>query len=151
MARTSVVARATGRDEPAEPPGRPSSAKDGQDKKKDKKQSKTLEAIDGGRETPQRHVSPTGALLWGFVRRSDDVQDRVSEVGLLPHDIAIWYDDKRCRFQIASHNKEIDDLAPVEFVQFVRALRFSPSQVLFKIENHHDGSSGRPVCVWPRV
>ena len=63
-------------------------------------------------------------------------------------DIAICYDRIRCRFQIMSDEAVIDDLAPVEFVQFVRALRYSTNQILFKFENQNDGSAGRPICVW---
>jgi hypothetical protein len=89
-----------------------------------------------------------GMRLWGFVRRHEDTLDNVAGSELLPQDIEIWYDRKRCRFQVISAQKVIDDLAPVEFVQFVRALRYSSTQILFKFDYHQDGTAGRPVRVW---
>jgi hypothetical protein len=95
-------------------------------------------------ERPRQRAA--GVRLWGFVRRQEDVREKTPE--LLPQDIVIWYDNKRCRFEIVSDQTVVDDLAPVEFVQFVRALQYSTTQILFKFENRHDGSVGRPVCVW---
>jgi hypothetical protein len=91
-----------------------------------------------------------GVKLWGFVRRHQDVQEKAAGSELLPQDIAIWFDRKRSRFEIVAERKVIDDLAPMEFVQFVRALRYSTTQILFKFENRSDGTDGRPVCVWSR-
>ena len=85
--------------------------------------------------------------LWGFVRRHEDAHQKTSAAELLMQDIAICYDRIRCRFQILSDEAVIDDLAPVEFVQFVRALRYSNNQILFKFDLN-DGSAGRAVCVW---
>jgi hypothetical protein len=89
-----------------------------------------------------------GVRLWGYVRRHEDIQDNAAGSELLPQDISLWYDRTHSRFQVISDQKVIDDLAPVEFGQFVRALRFSTTQILFKFENSHDGTTGRPVRVW---
>jgi hypothetical protein len=88
-----------------------------------------------------------GVRLWGFVRRQEDAQEKMSDANLLPQDISLWYDRNDSRFQVISDKKVIDDLAPIEFA---RAMRFSTTQVLFKFENRHDGSSGRPIRVWER-
>jgi hypothetical protein len=91
-----------------------------------------------------------GVRLWGFVRRQEDAQETIPGSDLLPKDISLWYDRNESRFQVISDQKVIDDLAPIEFAQFVRAMRFSTSQVLFKFENRQDGTSGRPIRVWSR-
>lgn len=96
----------------------------------------------------RRHRKGPGARLWGFVRRHEDAKDKTIGSELLPQDIALWYDRRHNRFQVVADHKVIDDLAPVEFVQFVRALRFSATQILFKFENRHDGTAGRPLRVW---
>jgi hypothetical protein len=97
--------------------------------------------------TNRPHKGPD-VKLWGFVRRHEDVQEKAAGFDLLPQDIAIWFDRKRSRFEIVAARKVIDDLAPMEFVQFVRALRFSTTQILFKFENRSDVTDGRPVRVW---
>jgi hypothetical protein len=97
---------------------------------------------------PNRPHKGPGAKLWGFVRRHEDIRDKVTAFAMMPQDIAIWYDKKRNRFEIVADHKVIDDLAPVEFVQFVRKLRYSATRILFKFESRSDGTAGRPVCVW---
>ena len=100
-------------------------------------------------EPPARERQRTraaGVRLWGFVRRQQDMREPTP--ALLTQDIAIWHDRKRGRFQVVSDEKVVDDLAPIEFVQFVRALRYSAVQKLFKYENQHDGTAGRAVMVW---
>ncbi len=139
MVKSSVAALspATSRKHKSENhPARPSAAADQDEKIK-------LIQKEPAPKRPKQRLA--GVRLWGFVRRQEDVHEKTE---LLTQDIAIWYDKKRGRFQIVSEQKVVDDLAPVEFVQFVRALRFSATQILFKFENRHDGSVGRPVCVW---
>jgi hypothetical protein len=104
-------------------------------------------ASDAPAAAKQPHKGP-GVKLWGFVRRHEDTREKAAAFELMPQDIAIWYDKKRNHFEIVSDHKVIDDLAPVEFVQFVRALRYSTTQILFKFENRCDGTAGQPVCVW---
>jgi hypothetical protein len=103
-------------------------------------------AVVKGAPRKRQQPVPSGSRLWGFVRREE--VGREKDPGLMPDDFAIWYDSKRCRFVIVADKTLIDDLAPVEFVQFVRELRHSTSQSLFKFENRHDGSAGRPIRVW---
>jgi hypothetical protein len=42
--------------------------------------------------------------------------------------------------------KLMDDLAPIEFIQFIRAFRHSTTQILFKFR--YDGSARQPYMVW---
>jgi hypothetical protein len=102
-----------------------------------------------GSLTRRQRTGP-GVRLWGFVRRQVDAQETTPGSDLLPQDISLWYDRNDSRFQVISDQKVIDDLAPIEFAQFVRAMRFSTNQVLFKFENRQDGTSGRPIRVWSR-
>jgi hypothetical protein len=88
---------------------------------------------------------PQGARLWGFIRHGHAKKD---EPKLTETDISLWYHQEHCRFFILADKGVKDVLAPVEFVQFVRELRHSTSQVLFKFEIHLDGSVGRPYCVF---
>jgi hypothetical protein len=90
---------------------------------------------------------PSDARLWGFVRRGK-VESQKGVI-LSESDVSLWLDQQRCRFLVVAEKVVKDDLAPVEFVQFVRELRHSTSQVLFKFEILHDGKVGRPFCVWP--
>ena len=93
---------------------------------------------------------PPRSRLWGFVRSNDGGIDEAGgkRLDMTPQDIGLWLDERRCRFLIAANKKVIDDLAPIEFAQFVRKLRHSTTQVLFKYETRHDGTAGRPRCVW---
>lgn len=104
--------------------------------------------VDDKPSPPKRPHKGPGVKLWGFVRRHEDARETAVQSELMPQDIAIWYDKKRSRFEIVADHKVIDDLAPVEFVQFVRALRYSNNQILFKFDNRVDGTAGRPVSVW---
>jgi hypothetical protein len=99
------------------------------------------EAID--REEPEQ--MPQGARLWGFIRHG---QPKKEPVKLTESDISLWYHQEHCRFFVLADKGVKDVLAPVEFVQFIRELRHSTSQVLFKFETGLDGSVGRPYCVW---
>jgi hypothetical protein len=94
-----------------------------------------------------RRTVPSHARLWGFVRRGRMERGEKAELSI--SDTSLWLDRERCRFLIVAEKVIKDDLAPVEFVQFVRELRHSTSQVLFKFEMRHDGTVGRPFCVWP--
>jgi hypothetical protein len=67
---------------------------------------------------------------------------------MAPQDIGLWLDERRCRFLIAADKRVIDDLAPVEFAQFVHKLRHSTTQILYKYETRYDGVAGRAYCVW---
>jgi hypothetical protein len=95
--------------------------------------------------TVQKDVPPN-ARLWGFVRHTRDRMERDPE--LKETDVRLWLDGDRCRFLVARNRVVKDDLAPIEFVQFVRELRHSTTQLLFKYETRGDGAVGRPVCVW---
>ena len=111
--------------------------------------AKTDDPTDSGSPARRQRTGPS-VRLWGFVRRQEDVQEKAPGSDLLPQDISLWYDRNVSRFQVISDKKVLDDLAPIEFAQFVRAMRFSTNQVLFKFENRQDGSSGRPIRVWSR-
>lgn len=141
MVRSNVAASssARSRNHKAEKPAQPAATTGQNDK---------AQAPDKRPAVRQRPKGAPGVRLWGFVRRHEDAREKTAASELLTHDIAIWYDEKRCRFQVVSDHKIIDDLAPSEFVQFVRALRYSTTQILFKFENRHDGTAGRPLCVW---
>ena len=67
---------------------------------------------------------------------------------LTESDVSLWLDRERYRFLVVVDKVVTDDLAPIEFVQFVRELRHSTTQILFKFETRLDGSVGRPFCVW---
>lgn len=88
---------------------------------------------------------PPQARQWGFIRRmeSGDGNDPASSA----QEVELWLDEEKCRFLIAVDKIVIDDLAPIEFAQFVRALRHSTTQILFKFEIRNDGSV-RPYNVW---
>ncbi len=62
-------------------------------------------------------------------------------------EVGLWLDQENCRFLIAVDKIVIDELVPIEFAQFVRALRHSTTQILFKFEIRDDGSV-RPFNVW---
>jgi hypothetical protein len=93
----------------------------------------------------QRQVPPD-ARPWGFIRRGTvpNGEDPVP----MESDVSLWLDRERYRFLVVADKVVKDDLAPIEFVQFVRELRHSTTQILFKYEIRLDGSVGRPFSVW---
>jgi hypothetical protein len=95
---------------------------------------------------------PAGARLWGFVRHFDFGEalkgEDTKSVELAEQDASLWWDGERQRFLIVSENRIIDDLAPLQFIQFVRELRDVTSRILFKFERKQDGSAGRAQRVW---
>jgi hypothetical protein len=102
---------------------------------------------------PSRPTSvPDNSRLWGFVRelQLEDVLkgDGDKNATLMSTDTTLWWDDVRHRFLIATDEKVIDDLSPLQFVQFVRELRDITNRILFKIERRPDGSAGRTHRVW---
>jgi hypothetical protein len=107
--------------------------------------------LDGGLPSRPAPV-PHNARLWGFVRELEleDVLkgDGDKNATLLSTDTTLWWDDVRHRFLIATDDKIIDDLSPLQFVQFIRELRDMSNRILFKIERRPDGSAGRPHRVW---
>jgi hypothetical protein len=107
--------------------------------------------LDGG--LPSRpSLVPHNARLWGFVRELEleDVLkgDSDKNATLLSTDTTLWWDDVSHRFLIATDDKIIDDLSPLQFVQFIRELRDMTNRILFKIERRTDGSAGRAHRVW---
>jgi len=95
---------------------------------------------------------PASARLWGFVRHFDFGDALKGEDGksveLAEQDASLWWDGERQRFLIVSENRIIDDLAPLQFIQFVRELRDVTNRILFKFERKQDGSAGRAQRVW---
>lgn len=61
-------------------------------------------------------------------------------------DIGLWLDEKRCRFLVVADKKLMDDLAPIEFIQFIRAFRHSTTQILYKFR--YDGAGRQSFMVW---
>jgi hypothetical protein len=96
---------------------------------------------------PEKRV-PEGAFLWGFVRRT--ANDKDDAAALRETDIGLWLDEKRYRFVVASGREVKDDLAPMEFIQFIRELKHSRTQTLFKLGNCFDRSPRRATPVWTR-
>jgi hypothetical protein len=103
------------------------------------------ESDDAKGQDEQRKM-PQDARLWGFIRHGK--APRGEDPKLTESDISLWFDQECCRFFILADKVVKDDLAPIEFVQFVRELRHSTTQILFKFETRLDGSVGRPYCVW---
>jgi hypothetical protein len=97
---------------------------------------------------PEEKRVPDEALLWGFVRRT--ANDKDDSAVLRETDIRLWLDEKRYRFLVAAGPLVKDDLAPLEFVQFIRELKHSTSQTLFKLGNSFVRSPRRATPVWSR-
>ena len=91
---------------------------------------------------------PQGARLWGFVRRTANERD--DSAALRESDVGLWMDEERCRFVVAAGKAIKDDLAPLEFIQFIRELKHSHSQTLFKVGNCFQRSPARATPVWTR-
>jgi hypothetical protein len=95
---------------------------------------------------------PSTARAWGFVRNLRPGQGAPSELpqNLKPteNDVTLWLDEERFRFLVASGQRVIDDLSPLQFVQFVRELRHVTSRVLFKYDRQSGGPAQRAFRVW---
>jgi hypothetical protein len=91
---------------------------------------------------------PEKAFLWGFVRRTANEKD--DSAGLRETDVALWLDETRYRFVVAAGRAVKDDLAPLEFIQFIREFKHSRSQTLFKVGNSFERSPRRATPVWSR-
>jgi hypothetical protein len=100
----------------------------------------------------RREEVPESARLWGFVRELGPGQtlDIIAskKAKHAESDVGIWWDVERGRFLIAVANKIIDDVSPLQFVQFVRQLRYVTSRILFKCERHCDATIGPASRVW---
>jgi hypothetical protein len=120
----------------------------------------TLNAVDdptGGaddsvaRERKKEKVPPH-ARIWGFVRNLavGESLNATAAKNAVPqeHDATLWWDADQHRFLVVSENWVIDDLSPLQFVQFVRQLRDVTSRILFKFERREDGSTGRAYRIW---
>jgi hypothetical protein len=95
---------------------------------------------------------PESARLWGFVRELNpgetrDIAPR-KNAKQADRDVGIWWDVERGRFLIAVANQVIDDVSPLQFVQFVRQLRYVTSRILFKCERRCDATIGPASRVW---
>ena len=90
---------------------------------------------------------PPHARPWGFVRHLavGETLNANAAKNAAPqeHDATLWWDADQHRFLVVSENWVIDDLLPLQFVQFVRQLRDVTSRILFKFERREDGSTGR--------
>jgi hypothetical protein len=147
MSRSSATALAIGEGpdiEPAEEPRRLKSIEANDD-------SQVLETPEAARQRPKEEV-PRSARLWGFVRHLTlgEILNAEASKNAAPteNDATLWWDADRHRFLIVSENLIIDDLSPLQFVQFVRELRDVTSRILFKFERRQDGSTGRAYRVW---
>jgi hypothetical protein len=100
----------------------------------------------------QKDQIPDGARLWGFVRHlslEDTLKGEANKDAVLAEqDARLLWDVDRHRFLVVSEEAIIDDLSPLQFVQFVRELRDVTSRILFKFERREDGSTGRAHRVW---
>jgi hypothetical protein len=106
-----------------------------------------------GKPRPERKEKiPESARLWGFVRQLslEEALNGEASDGTTPSepDTSLWWDVERHRFLVVSQDLVIDDLAPLQFVQFVRELRDVTNRILFKYERRQDGSTGRAHRVW---
>jgi hypothetical protein len=108
-------------------------------------------AADAQRRAPVEKV-PTTARAWGFVRNLRPGEGTPSELpqDLKPseNDVTLWLDEERFRFLVASGQRVIDDLSPLQFVQFVRELRHVTSRILFKYDRQTSGPPQRAFRVW---
>src|SRR5262249_3955871 len=95
---------------------------------------------------------PSHARPWGFVRHLaiGETLNAEAAKNAAPqeHDATLWWDADQHRFLVVSENWVIDDLSPLQFVQFVRQLRDVTSRILFKFERRDDGSTGRAHRIW---
>ena len=115
----------------------------------------TGESVDNKLEQPRlqvRDVVPRAAHAWGFVRNLDTGDDLAARAASnhapTERDATLWWDKERSRFLVVMNDRIIDDLAPLQFVQFVRQLRHASSRILFKYERRPDGATGRAARVW---
>jgi hypothetical protein len=115
------------------------------------KQSTQAELAEKRRPERKEKV-PENARLWGFVRHLSLEETLKGEANksAIPaeHDAKLLWDVDRHRFLIVSEQAIVDDLSPLQFVQFVRELRDVTSRILFKFERRDDGSTGRAYRVW---
>lgn len=98
-------------------------------------------------EPDEKHV-PAKARLWGFVRRTANEKD--DSAAVRETDVALWLDEDCYRFLVAAGRIVKDDLAPLEFIQFIRELKHSRSQTLFKLGSSFDRTPRRATAVWTR-
>jgi hypothetical protein len=114
-------------------------------------QSATAEVAEIKRPEPEEKI-PENARLWGFVRHlslEDTIKGEANKDAVLAEqDAKLLWDVDRHRFLIVSEEAIVDDLSPLQFVQFVRELRDVASRILFKFERRDDGSTGRAHRVW---
>ena len=106
-------------------------------------------AADGGAADSDQCV-PATARAWGFVRNlqiAPTTREQSREVKPAEKDVTLWLDEERYRFLVATDQRVIDDLSPLQFVQFVRQLRHVTSRILFKYERQPNGSA-RALRVW---
>jgi len=71
-----------------------------------------------------------------------------AEESPIEQDTKLWFDQARFRFLIATDMAIIDDLSPMEFIQFVREMREVKTKVVFKFETKNDGTNGRARRIW---
>jgi hypothetical protein len=112
---------------------------------------RALEGPVASERRPKEDV-PKSARLWGFIRQLSLGEILNAEGSKNPapteNDATLWWDIDRHRFLVVSEDFIIDDLSPLQFVQFVRELRDVTSRILFKFERRHDGSTGKARRVW---
>jgi len=106
----------------------------------------------GPRRRDPKEKVPQTARLWGFVRHLSLQEilngDGGKTAAPAEQDAKLWWDVDRHRFLVVSEDVIIDDLSPLQFVQFVRELRDVTSRILYKFERRNDGSTGRAHRVW---
>ena len=91
---------------------------------------------------------PEQARLWGFVRRTANEKD--DSASLRETDVGLWLDEQCYRFLVTAGRSVKDNLAPLEFIQFIRELKHSRSQTLFKLGSSFQPSPRRATAVWSR-
>jgi hypothetical protein len=94
---------------------------------------------------------PDRARAWGFVRNlqhGESAKKQPRDIKPAEKDVTLWLDEERYRFLVAADRRVVDDLSPIQFVQFVRQLRHVTSQILFKYEREPNGAAGRALRVW---
>jgi hypothetical protein len=115
--------------------------------------SQGIDELESQSKRPKEDI-PQSARLWGFIRQLSlgEIFNAEASKNATPteNDATLWWDIDRHRFLVVSENLIIDDLSPLQFVQFVRELRDVTSRILFKFERRHDGSAGKARRVWAR-
>jgi len=95
---------------------------------------------------------PSTARAWGFVRNlrpgEGPPSEQAQDIKPSESDVTLWLDEERFRFLVASGQRVIDDLSPLQFVQFVRELRHVTSRILFKYDRQSTGPTQRAFRVW---